>query len=69
MPYKFTPYTASTAKSEKRSLLNTIEFSDDPDKAEREKALLSKALSFTSNNSTQLYSMRDTTGNLHQLMC
>ena len=68
MPYKFTPYTASTAKSEKRSLLNAIEFSEDPAKAEREKALLSKALSFASNNSTQLYSMRDTTGKLKGLL-
>jgi len=64
MSYKFTPYTASTAKSQKRSLLNAIEFSDDVYKAQREKALLSKALSFASNNSTQLYSMRDTTGEL-----
>jgi hypothetical protein len=35
MPYIFTPYTASTAKSEKRSLLNAIDFSDDPLKAQR----------------------------------
>ena len=36
MPYIFTPYTASTAKSEKRSLLNAIDFSDDPIKAQRD---------------------------------
>jgi len=68
MPYIFTPYTASTAKSEKRSLLNAIEFSDNPLKAEREKALLSKALSFAANNSTRLYSMRDTTGTLKGIL-
>ena len=68
MPYKFTPYTSTTAKSEKRALLNAIDFSNDPIKAEREKALLSKALSFASNHSTQLYSMRDTTGTLKGLL-
>jgi len=68
MSYRFTPYTASTAKSEKRSLLNAIEFSDDYIKAEREKALLSKALSFAANNSTRLYSMRDTTGKLKGIL-
>jgi len=68
MPYKFTSYTSTTAKSEKRSLLNAIEFSDNPLKAQREKALLSKALSFASNNSTKLYSMRDTTGKLKGIL-
>ena len=68
MSYIFTPYTASTAKSAKRSLLNAIEFSDDPSKAQREKALLSKALSFAANDSTRLYSMRDTTGKLKGIL-
>ena len=68
MPYTFTPYTAATAKHEKRSLLNAIEFSDNSAKGEREQALLSKALSYASNNSTQLYSMRDTTGKLKGIL-
>ena len=60
MLYRFKSYTSSTIKQEKRSLLNAIEFNDDTTKSEREKALLTKALSFAQNDSTKLYSLRDT---------
>jgi len=60
MPYKFNSYSSSKIKSEKRSLLNGVEFSSDIKKAEREKALLAQAISSAQNNSTKLYSMRDT---------
>jgi hypothetical protein len=59
MLYKFCTYSSSKVKIEKRSLLNAVEFSDEHNKAEREKALLTQALSSTQNNSTKLYSLRD----------
>ena len=60
MPYQFNSYTSSKVKSEKRSLLNAIEFDKDYFKAKREKALLNQAISFAGNNSTKLYSIKDT---------
>ena len=68
MPYKFKSYTASKAKQEKRSLLNSVNFSKDPSKAQREKALLSQALSFAQNNSTKLYTIKDTTSTLKGIL-
>lgn len=68
MQYQFNSYTASKVKSEKRSLLNAVEFSINHTKAEREKALLSQAISFAGNNSTKLYSMRDTSSTLKGIL-
>ena len=68
MTYRFKSYTSSNVKSEKRSLLNAIEFNDDITKAEREKALLTKAISFAQNNSTKLYSLRDTSSQLKGIL-
>jgi len=60
MPYQFNSYTSSKVKSEKRSLLNSIEFSTNETKATREKALLNQAISFAGNNGSKLYTIRDT---------
>lgn len=68
MPYKFKSYTASKAKQEKRALLNVVEFSNDPSKVQREETLLSQALSFAQNNSTKLYSIKDTTSKLKGIL-
>ena len=68
MPYKFKSYSASKAKQEKIALLNSVEFSSDPSKAQREEALLSQALSFAQNNSTKLYTIRDTTSALKGIL-
>lgn len=61
MPYQFNSYSASKVKSEKRSLLNAIEFSTNYTRAEREKALLSQAISFAGNNGSKIYTIKDTT--------
>jgi len=37
MPYQFNSYSASKVKSEKRSLLNAIDFSNNHTRAKREK--------------------------------
>ena len=68
MSYRFKSYTSSNVKSEKRSLLNAIEFSDDYTKAEREKALLSKAISFAGNNGSKLYTIKDTSSTLKGIL-
>lgn len=68
MSYKFKSYTASNIKSEKRSLVNAIEFNSDFKKAQREQALLTKALSFAQNNSTKLYSLRDSSSQLKGIL-
>jgi len=68
MSYQFTSYSSSKLKTEKRALLNSVEFSSDYVKSEREKALLSKAISFAQNNSTKLYSLKDTSFNLKGIL-
>lgn len=68
MPYKFKSYTASKAKQEKRALLNSVEFSSDSSKAQREEALLSQALSFAQNNSTKLYTIKDSSSTLKGIL-
>jgi len=68
MAYQFTSYTPSSIAVQKRSLINAVDFSDNPSKAIREKALLSQAISYASNNSTQLYSLKDTTGILKGIL-
>ena len=60
MPYQFNSYSASKVKSEKRSLINAIEFSSNHAREEREKALLSQAISFAGNNGSKIYTIKDT---------
>ena len=68
MPYQFNSYSASKVKSEKRSLLNAIEFSTNYTRAEREKALLSQAISFAGNNGSKIYTIKDTTPTLKGIL-
>ena len=68
MPYKFNSYSSSKVKSEKRSLINAIEFHSDSKKEEREQALLNQAISSAQNSSTKLYSIRDNTSTLKGIL-
>jgi len=64
MPYTITSYSASKVKSEKRSLLNAIEFNDNYTKQEREKALLHQAIALAGNSNTKLYTIKDSSSKL-----
>ena len=68
MPYQFNSYSASKVKSEKRSLLNAIEFSTNYTRAEHEKALLSQAISFAGNNGSKIYTLKDTSSTLKGIL-
>jgi len=68
MSYKFNSYSASKVKQEKRALLNAVQFSSNHEKEQREEALLSQALSFAQNNSTKIYSIRDTSSQLKGIL-
>jgi GNAT superfamily N-acetyltransferase len=68
MPYQFTSYSTSSVKLQKRSLLNAVEYSKENQKATREQALLHQAISFASNNSTKLYSLKDRTKTLQGIL-
>jgi len=68
MPYQFNSYSSSKVKSEKRSLLNALEFSNNYTKSQREQALLTKAISYAQNDSTKLYSLRDTSSKLKGIL-
>ena len=59
MSYQFVSYDANKIKSNKRALFNVIEFHDNHQRSEREKSLLSQAISYAQNNSTKIYALRD----------
>lgn len=64
MSYSITAHDPKKLKINKRSLFNVVEFNDDYQRAEREKSLLSQAISYAHNSSTKLYSLRDNNSNL-----
>lgn len=68
MPYKITSYSSSKVKSEKRSLLNAIEFSNQYEKSDREKALLQQTIALVGNNSTKLYTLKDNSSKLKGIL-
>jgi len=68
MSYQFISYDDKKVKSNKRALFNVVEFHNDHQRAEREKSLLSQAISYAQNNSTKIYALRDTTSTLKGIL-
>jgi len=66
--YSITAHDPKKLKTNKRSLFNVVEFNDDYQRAQREKSLLSQAVSYAQNNSTKLYSLRDSTSQLKGIL-
>ena len=64
MAYNITAHDPKKLKLNKRSLFNVVEFHNNYQRAEREKSLLSQAISYAQYNSTKLYSLRDGTSEL-----
>lgn len=68
MAYSITAHNPKKLKNNKRSLFNVVEFHNDQQRAEREKSLLSQAVSYAQNNSTKLYSLRDSASQLKGIL-
>jgi len=68
MSYCILAHNPKKLKINKRSLFNVLEFHDDHQREEREKSLLSQAISYAQNNSTKLYSLRDSTSQLKGIL-
>ena len=60
MPCQFTSYSPKKLKLNKRSLTHAIEFHNNINRASREEALLSQAISYAINGNTKLYTLKDT---------
>ncbi len=68
MSFQFTSYNPKKLKLNKRSLINAIEFHSDKDRANREDALLSQAISYAINGNTKLYTLKDTSSTLKGIL-
>lgn len=68
MSFQFTSYNSKKLKLNKRSLINAIEFHPDRNRANREDALLSQAISYAINGNTKLYTLKDTSSTLKGIL-